>query len=266
MGKRLPRLRQSALWHLRFPDPFAATLPRSPPPLPSSHPFGPFEGAARVAGARGNPCAGYLTGQAQKWQGPGNYNGWRKKMAPRYGWLVGRPAESATVSLPLSPATFKHVYQGTPMINRGYHGRNLDCRFQIGRIRLDGGIRNEAAIRCIRLLPINKCIGKRTHRRSHETSEGRLAISATRHHRASISVRINISRVASLLKNAWFFVIPSNGWEKNVPLVSTSPNHRFVGRMPDWSWSSKGSCGITFVDPCPRCNRNEETKPSSRYH
>lgn len=49
---------------------------------------------------------------SQKWQGPGNYNGWRKKMAPWYGRSVGRPAKSATVSLPLSPATFKRVYQG----------------------------------------------------------------------------------------------------------------------------------------------------------
>lgn len=44
--------------------------------------------------ARGNAHIRYLTAgpmPQQKWQGSGNYNGWRKKMAPQYGW-ADRPS------------------------------------------------------------------------------------------------------------------------------------------------------------------------------
>lgn len=76
----------------------------------------------------------------QKWQGPGNYNGWRKKMAPWYGRSVGRPAESATVSLPLSPATFKRVYQAALWWLIAGITANLDRRqFSPNRSSLFGG-------------------------------------------------------------------------------------------------------------------------------
>lgn len=65
---------------------------------------------------------------------------WRRGTDGRLG-----PTESATVSLPLSPGTFKRVYQGTPMINRGYRGESRPSTQS--RPNLFERTRDEAAIR-----------------------------------------------------------------------------------------------------------------------
>lgn len=75
----------------------------------------PTRGFARE---RGNARTRYFTVPwarvgAQKWQGPGNYNGWRKKMAPRYGRPAGWPGRS-TERLSLSPLPFLSPFRQQP--------------------------------------------------------------------------------------------------------------------------------------------------------